>query len=267
MSPDPEHDPSGGREDAAGAEERGEAGGQEPAAPLDRVGHGLLELLETLAVLLPVLSDPFAEPRKALRAGRENRVDHAGDPLLVRGEIGVLPTAQLEIRDVLMAQPGPHAPLGRHRGGLVAATPDQVEERCGELEGAHGRALAQEWGYESRRQLRGRLLLVLAVIAGNALTAEEPVRASDRGETREQGCREKDQDRAGEVVERVADPFLVVLATRGGGLLLRNDARQGVFVPDLCPPGRREHGAGEDDAELDELVRRDVHGSQLCLLR
>ena len=74
--------------------------------------------------------------------------------------------------------------LGRNVLALVAAAADQIEERGGELVGAGVASLAGERRDERGRQIRGRLLLVTALVADLRLMAEAGVNGGDNGQAR-----------------------------------------------------------------------------------
>jgi hypothetical protein len=184
----------------------------------------------------------------------------------VAGELAVPTRAQLQVGHVLLSKAAPHAPLRGDRHRLVPPAANEVEERGGELEGPDRRALAQERRYQRRLELGGRLLLVLALVARPALPSEKPVRGGDDRQARKEGGGQENQDRQRQVIEGVSDLLLVALVRSGILALLRDDAIERLLVANLRPCGRGEHGAREEDAKLDELVRRHAHGTQLGLL-
>ena len=96
-----------------------------------------------------------------------------------------------------MAQPAPDRPLRRRRLRLVDAAPDEVEERRRELVRAGLASLAQERRDERGLGVGRRLLLVLAVVAGPALAADEPEDDGDDEERRDRREAEQQRGRCG----------------------------------------------------------------------
>ena len=234
---DPEHDDP-------------DAGVHVPPVPLDRRPDVRLEALEALAVGGAVGGDPLAEARERLRSLREDVVDDLGDGVLERGQLRPVTARELEVGDLLVTEPAPDALLGRDGLRGVAAAPDQVEERRGELERAGLGLLAEERRHERRLGVGRRLLLVLAVVAAPALAPVD--RPDDRHEDERRANSEQEQveERAADVSLRVVDLRLVAR--------VRRDVR-GLLLFDLgesTPVRGGEKRARKDDAELDELVRR-----------
>ena len=237
--------PPAATEHGRAAEQRGEPDVLEPAAALHLGADGRLEGGEPLGVPRPVVLDPVAEAREPLRPVGEDRVDDLRDRRLERlhGSLDVA-ERELEVGDLLRLQAAPDLPLGRHLLGLVAAAPDQVEERRRELERAGRASLREQAGHERRLRLGRRLLLVLAVVARPALAAPAPPDEADHGERGEERDREQLRDRRAEVVERVVDLALValvcgrVLALLGDDLL-EAEARSSTCIPAVEVKNRR----------------------------
>src|SRR6185503_18442377 len=91
------------------------------------------------------------------------------------------------------------------------AAADQVEERGRELVRAGCRVLPDERRHERRLGVRGRRLLVLAVVAGRALAAVEKPDEQDQQERGRLAQDEQEERRSAEVALRVVDPLPVVL--------------------------------------------------------
>ena len=188
-----------------------------------------------------------------------DRVDDPGDRLLEVGQRDALVAdRELEIGHVLVAHAAPDRAFSGDRGGLVPAATDQVEERCGELVRANGRLLAQKRRHECRLRVRGRLLLVLAVVARLPLApADEPDEQHQR-ESRPLPEEEQVESCSPEVPLRVVDALAVVFVGALRPELVGDDLLQAVLVPDLRPGGRGEQAPREDHAHLDELVSRNA---------
>ena len=136
-----------------------------------------LEGREALRVRSPVVLDPVAEEREALRPLGEDGVDDLGDRRLERLDRRFdVAERELEIRDLLGLEAAPDLPLGRHRLGAVAAAADQVEQRRRELERTRRAALGEQRRDERGLGLGRRLLLVLAVVATSRARGRRPAR-------------------------------------------------------------------------------------------
>src|SRR5439155_26986032 len=205
VDPDPEHHHGREREDRTGGAQHLRARVLEPALPADRLAGVLLEVLEVAAVDRPVLDDAIPELRQAFRAGLEHAGDDGRDILLERSQAAVGSRRELEISDRLVPQAAPELPLRRDGLRRVAAAPDQIEERRGELERAGADALPKQRWNEGRSQVAGRFLLVLAVVHAPALAAERGIDAREQRERRAEAEREQNQDRPAQVIERVPD--------------------------------------------------------------
>ena len=211
---------------------------------------------------LALVLDLVAEAGEPLAAAVEHAVDDVRDVALPRAELAVLARGHLEVGDRLVSQAAPDRALGRRRHGLVDAAPDQVEERRRELVRAGLAALPEQRGDEGRLRIGGRLLLVLAVVAGAALAAEEPEHRRDheeRGDGREAEDDETGPDRMR--LQRVDAIVIGLVALRVGELLL-HDPVECVTALHAHSGRRRERRPRYERAQLDELVGRHVDRSQ-----
>ena len=145
---------------------------------------------------------------------------------------------------------------------LVAPAPDQVEEGRRELGRADPEPLPEERRRERRRELRRRLLLVLAVVCDRALAPVAEPDEADHRERREERRREGDEERQPEVVERRLDPLAVALERARVLELLGDDPLERRALLDTGAGRRVEQPSREEDAQLDELLRRDVERAQ-----
>ena len=153
-----------------------------------------------------------------------------------------------------MSEAAPDRALGGRRHGLVDASSDQVEERRRELVRAGLATFSEQRGDESGLGVGGRLLLVLAVVAGAELAAEEPEHRQDDQERRD--GREAEDDEAGSDrmrLQRVDAVVVVLVALRVGELLL-HDAVEGVAALDAHTGRRRERRPWDQRAQFDELM-------------
>ena len=259
MDPGPEQDDreNGEHTDADGNQPAPAA--RVPAARVDLRGDLGLEAREARAVARAVALDRLPKLGEPLALALDHRIDHLGHGRLEVGQLQCrVAHGHLKVGNVLVAEPAPDLALGRDGDRLVAAAADQVEERRRELVRAGRLLLAQQRRHERRLGVGRRLLLVLAVVARLSLP---PVDEPDERHQRCRGAEPQEQqveERSADVALGVVDSVAVVLVRALRADLLGDDLLEPVALPNLCAGGRREHAPREDDAELDELVRRDL---------
>ena len=157
----------------------------------------LLNAVKRCAIVVRCVLDPVAEARQPLGAAGEHAVDDRrrrsaptpSSSLAVAGR-------ELEVGDLLVPEPAPDLPLGRHRLRRVDAAADQVEERRGELERAGLAALAQQRRHERGLGVGRRLLLVLAVVARLPLAAAERAHDAPMHDERRQDAEQRGRSRS-----------------------------------------------------------------------
>jgi len=242
---DPEQQGGQEREEEDREHEGAEAGPDVPLPAVDRLRHARLERAEALAVRRAALRDPVPELRQALGSVGEHVVHDVRDRLLERGEPHVgIALADLQVGHRLAAEASPLLLVRRHGRRLVAPAPEQVEQRRRELERARVAVLAQQGRYERGLEVRGRLLLVLAVVLGLPLAPGPPPDGQNDRERRQHPEGEQEQGRPAHVLLRVVDPAAIAREALVVGPLLAKDPLQGLPLR-TCAPAvevRRDRG-------------------------
>ena len=160
-----------------------------------------------------------------------------------------------------MSEPAPDRALGRRRHGLVDAAPDQVEERRRELVASPASPPCRSSvGTSGGLGVGRRLLLVLAVVAGSAARGRRNQKTAAM--TRSAGMVARPSTtrpvRIGCAFSASMRSWSRCVALRRRRALLGTIRSKAFAALDAHPGGRRERGARDQRAQLDELVRRDV---------